>query len=81
MTTSTTPSVAEDLVMSASQEGLGECIGGPTTLKHGVFCLAFVSKDLKALETKTSTLRRLGGEDPRAKKASKTKAPSPKRLR
>ena len=58
MTTSTTPSVAKDSVTSASREGLGECIGGPTTTKHEVFCLALVSEDLKASETKTCAPRR-----------------------
>jgi hypothetical protein len=66
---STAPSVAKDSIMSASQEGLGECTGGPATPKREVFYLALVSEDLMASEMKASMLRRPGDEDLRAKKA------------
>ena len=46
MTTSTTPIAAKNSATNASQEGLGECTGGPTTQEREVFCLALVSEDL-----------------------------------
>jgi hypothetical protein len=37
----------EDLVMSTGQEGLGERIGGPTTLEREVFLPGAYEMDLK----------------------------------
>ena len=82
-TTSTTLIVAKNLATNASQEGLGECTGGPTTQEREAFCLALVNEDLfeglhpkkdrrrrppPEEKTKASTQRRIGDEDLRLKK-------------
>jgi len=83
MTTSTTPIAAKNSATNASQEGLGECTGGPTTQEREAFCLALVNEDLfeglhpkkdrrrrppPEEKTKASTQRRIGDEDLRLKK-------------
>jgi hypothetical protein len=47
-TASTTPSIIEDSVMRANQEGLGENTGRPATLEGEFFCPTLVGEDLEA---------------------------------